>query len=271
MRATEWRSGYSDMSRRTSARSSSNRVSASARASSVLPTPVGPRNRNVPTGRVGSLSPARARRTAAATARDRVVLADDPAVQLAARAAPASRPRPRAAWCTGMPVHLATIAAISSSPTSSFSIAPSRCSSREPPRLVLELALRARGSSRSAAPPRASSAPSRAARSASSRERSSCSWIWAMRVMTAFSFSQRWRSPCRRSAEIGQLVLDLGAVAPRTPRPIRGPERLALDLELQRLRCAPRRSRPGPSRSAGAAAPPPRPRGRSPCRAGSGR
>src|SRR2546421_205432 len=49
------------MSRRTIASSSSNRCRASARASSVLPTPVGPRNRNEPMGRRGSLRPARAR------------------------------------------------------------------------------------------------------------------------------------------------------------------------------------------------------------------
>ena len=60
---------YSDMSMRTIARSSSNRNSASARASSVLPTPVGPRNRNEPIGRCGSESPARERRIAFATAR----------------------------------------------------------------------------------------------------------------------------------------------------------------------------------------------------------
>ncbi len=69
---------YSDMSMRTMARSSSKRNSASARATSVLPTPVGPRKRKEPMGRLGSLRPARARRTAAATARDGVVLADHP-------------------------------------------------------------------------------------------------------------------------------------------------------------------------------------------------
>ena len=62
---------YSDMSMRTIARSSSNRKSASVRASSVLPTPVGPRNRNEPIGRFGSDSPARDRRIALATARHR--------------------------------------------------------------------------------------------------------------------------------------------------------------------------------------------------------
>src|SRR3954468_18620424 len=53
---------YSDMSMRTMARSSSKRNSARARASSVLPTPVGPRNRNDPIGRFGSARPAPARR-----------------------------------------------------------------------------------------------------------------------------------------------------------------------------------------------------------------
>ena len=59
---------YSDMSRRTIAVSSSNRKAASALVSSVLPTPVGPRNMNEPIGRFGSCRPARARRTAVETA-----------------------------------------------------------------------------------------------------------------------------------------------------------------------------------------------------------
>ena len=59
---------YSDMSMRTIARSSSKRKSARVRASSVLPTPVGPRNRNEPIGRCGSDRPARERRMALATA-----------------------------------------------------------------------------------------------------------------------------------------------------------------------------------------------------------
>src|SRR3954454_18226975 len=42
------------MSMRTIARSSSNRKSASDFASSVLPTPVGPRNRKLPVGRFGA-------------------------------------------------------------------------------------------------------------------------------------------------------------------------------------------------------------------------
>jgi hypothetical protein len=55
---------YSDMSKRISAWSLPNRKFASARASSVLPTPVGPRNTKLPTGRAGFFSPARERRMA---------------------------------------------------------------------------------------------------------------------------------------------------------------------------------------------------------------
>ena len=49
----------SDMSSEMSAASSSNRNSASALASSVFPTPVGPAKMNEPEGRFGSLRPAR--------------------------------------------------------------------------------------------------------------------------------------------------------------------------------------------------------------------
>ncbi len=68
-RATECLSMNSDMSIRTSASSVSNRNSASPLHSSVLPTPVGPRNRNDPFGRRGSDKPARVRRIAFATMR----------------------------------------------------------------------------------------------------------------------------------------------------------------------------------------------------------
>ncbi len=58
---------YSDMSMRTIASSSPNRNSASVRASSVLPTPDGPRNTKEPVGRFGSFRPARERRIALET------------------------------------------------------------------------------------------------------------------------------------------------------------------------------------------------------------
>src|SRR6476646_1382800 len=70
---------YSDMSMRTIASSSPNRNSASVRASSVLPTPDGPRKTKEPVGRLGSLRPARDR------LRDDLdggVLADDALVEL---------------------------------------------------------------------------------------------------------------------------------------------------------------------------------------------
>ena len=65
---TAYFSMYSAISMRTMAFSSSNKYSANARASSVLPTPVGPKNINEPMGRFGSDRPARERRIAFATA-----------------------------------------------------------------------------------------------------------------------------------------------------------------------------------------------------------
>jgi hypothetical protein len=64
------------MSIRVIACSSSKRNSARARASSVFPTPVGPRKRNEPSGRRGSPRPALARHGF-----DRLVLADDAVVE----------------------------------------------------------------------------------------------------------------------------------------------------------------------------------------------
>jgi hypothetical protein len=62
---------YSLMSTRISADGSANRNFARARATSVLPTPVGPEKMNEPMGRFGSLSPARLRRIE----RDRALMA----------------------------------------------------------------------------------------------------------------------------------------------------------------------------------------------------
>src|SRR5215218_3048735 len=110
---------YSDMSMRTIASWLSNMNSASARASSVLPTPVGPRNRNTPIGRSGSASPARERRSALETLRT-------------ASSWPMTRRCRRSSMCTsfstspsmrrltGMPVQRATTSATSSASTSSL-------------------------------------------------------------------------------------------------------------------------------------------------------
>ena len=115
---------YSDMSMRTIACSVSKRNSASALASSVFPTPVGPRKRKLPSGRLGSLNPARARRTAFATAST-------------ASSCPTSRRlmfasmfssfcfSPSSSRLTGMWVQREMTFAMSSSLTSSFSSAPS--------------------------------------------------------------------------------------------------------------------------------------------------
>ena len=73
---------YSDMSMRTIALVSSKRKPASARASSVLPTPVGPRKTNEPIGRLGSDSPVLRRRMAFGHGGHRLVLSDDRLVQV---------------------------------------------------------------------------------------------------------------------------------------------------------------------------------------------
>ena len=65
---TECFSISSDMSKRIIERWLPNKNSARHRATSVLPTPVGPRKRNEPTGRCGFFKPARERRIARAKA-----------------------------------------------------------------------------------------------------------------------------------------------------------------------------------------------------------
>ena len=75
------RSWYSLMSSRTIACSSSNMNSASARASSVLPTPVGPRKTNEPIGRFGILQPGARAAQRVRDRRHRLVLADHALVQ----------------------------------------------------------------------------------------------------------------------------------------------------------------------------------------------
>ena len=117
---------YSDMSTWISASSSPNRNSASVRASSVLPTPEGPRKMNEPLGRFGSLMPARARRMAFETA---TIAWCWPITRLW------SSSSMRTSFCdsasvslkTGMPVHIETMSAISSSPTSGCSSSASFC------------------------------------------------------------------------------------------------------------------------------------------------
>ena len=107
---------YSDMSTWIIASSSPNRNSASVRASSVLPTPDGPRKMNEPVGRFGSLMPARARRIDFATA---TIASSWPMTRLCSSSSMRTRRADSASVSlkTGMPVHIETMSAISSSPT----------------------------------------------------------------------------------------------------------------------------------------------------------
>ena len=93
-----------------------NMNSASALASSVFPTPVGPRKMNEPIGRLGSLRPARARRTALET----ISIASCWPMTRLWRASSMWSSRSDSSCAirvTGMPVHIATTWAISSSST----------------------------------------------------------------------------------------------------------------------------------------------------------
>ena len=126
-RATACFSAYSDMSMRTIARSSSKRKSARDFASSVLPTPVGPRKRKDPVGRSGSATPARERRTASETARTASVwpMSREPMIDSMLSSLSVSPWRRRPA---GMPVHEAMTSAMSSAPTRSLTIGDSSLS-----------------------------------------------------------------------------------------------------------------------------------------------
>jgi hypothetical protein len=105
-----------------------NMNSASAFASSVFPTPVGPRKMNEPIGRFGSFRPARARRTA----RETVSIASCCPMTRWWRASSILSSRSDSSCAmrvTGMPVHIATTWAISSSSTVGASPAIVACHS----------------------------------------------------------------------------------------------------------------------------------------------
>ena len=114
------------MSMRTIARSSSNRNSASALASSVLPTPVGPRNRNDPVGRSGSATPDAGPPDGVGDCAHRIRLADD------ALAEPVLHPQQLLGLALEQPTGGdagpgRTTSAMSSGPTSSLSIESPSC------------------------------------------------------------------------------------------------------------------------------------------------
>ncbi len=111
---------YSLMSMRTMARSSSKRNSASARASSVLPTPVGPEEEERADGPVGVRQAGPAAPDGVGHRRDRLVLADDPRRAGASSMRTSFSTSPSISRVTGTPVQRLTTSATSSASTSSF-------------------------------------------------------------------------------------------------------------------------------------------------------
>ena len=109
---------YSVMSMRIMFFSLSNRAWASAFASSVLPTPVGPRNKKLPMGRPGFAMPARLRRMASHTFCTASCCPMTRWCRMPSRPSSFSR-SPSTSFSTGMPVQRATMRAISSSVTRS--------------------------------------------------------------------------------------------------------------------------------------------------------
>mmetsp|Transcript_69318 Transcript_69318/g.122393 ORF Transcript_69318/g.122393 Transcript_69318/m.122393 type:complete len:282 (+) Transcript_69318:3928-4773(+) len=112
---------YSDISMRIMAASSSNMNWARVLASSVFPTPVGPRNMKLAMGRLGSARPARLRLMASATTRM------PSSCPMTRRCSSSSRFKSfclsdLSIFVTGMPVHLLTTFATSSGVTTSFTI-----------------------------------------------------------------------------------------------------------------------------------------------------
>ena len=187
----------SDMSMRTIASSVSNRKFASALVSSVLPTPVGPRNRKEPFGRFGSDRPARERRMASDTTRTASSWPTTRCWSDSSMRSSFSR-SPSSIFETGIPVHLETTSAISSSVT----LLRSSCIS-----CVSAASAAASCFSSSGIRPYCSSdarvrSPARCAVSSSMRARSSSSFIWLAPCTAAFSdFQISSRSENSRSSE----------------------------------------------------------------------
>ena len=112
---------YSDISIRTMLCSSSNRASARAFASSVLPTPVGPKNRNEPIGWSGFAMPALERSIASLTFSTASSWPITRLWSISSIWSNFSR-SPSISFETGIPVQRQIIFAISSSVTLSWSI-----------------------------------------------------------------------------------------------------------------------------------------------------
>ena len=193
--------------------------------SSVLPTPVGPRNRNDPSGRFGSCKPARARRTAADDRLHGFVLADHARADRRLPSGATSRARLRSSarpGCRSSGDDRGDIL-VGRLPRAAW-----RPWSRPAPRRV---ASRARGCGRIAARrpwrDRHCAAPARVRAAAAS----SCSLILASPAILSFSACQRWVS----SADCcSRLASSSSSLARRSFDASSGLllQRLALDLEL---------------------------------------
>ena len=117
---------YSDISKRIIASSSPNRNVAKLLASSVFPTPVGPKNRKPPIGRCGFPSPVRLRRIACETA----FTASSCPIMRSWRCSSICKILSVSLWVkrvTGIPVHLEATSAISSSVTCGTCLSCSSC------------------------------------------------------------------------------------------------------------------------------------------------
>ena len=260
---------YSDMSMRTMARSSSKRNSARARASSVLPTPVGPRNRkrrsagSGPTGRPGSGGwrwPPPPTASSWPTTR----WWRTSSMRTSLSTSPSSR------RLTGTPVHRQTTSATSSSSTSSLSIFWSVCSSASAGDGLVELRCSSSGSSPVLDLGRLGqvAVAGEALGLAPGRSSSSCSSRWRRWPPSRAASGRSW--PTRLLAQVGQLLVELGQPLGRRRRRSPWPAPAA---RSRAGACAgrPRRSRSASSRSRCAAGWRPRRPGRWPCRAGTGR
>ena len=177
---------YSDISMRIIAFSSSKRHSANAFASSVLPTPVGPRNKKLPMGCSGSASPARLRRIAPATAETASSCPITRSCKRSSRSISFSI-SPCIIFVIGIPVHEETTSAISSSVTSSFRMVPSawRASSAAVAAFSCSCSSGMRPKRSSEARARS---PSRVARSSSSCAASISAFKFWTETMESFSF-----------------------------------------------------------------------------------
>ena len=240
-------------------------------ASSVLPTPVGPRNRKLPSGRFGSDRPARLRRTADGDRVHGLVLPDDALRELVLQMAAACPCRPASSSRRARRSTRLTTSAISSAVTSSFRLPP-RLLLLAQARLGLVVGALERGNRRrSAARRHACRSPSRVARSSSVR--ASSIWLlsactWSMAVLLVLPRGLGGVEPLARVGDLARAGSPDARATRRPPPSCRACSSICIwrELALGGVDVA----RHGVELHAQAAPRPRRP-GRWPCRAGNGR